>query len=695
MPNADSLGWAPTAPPPCAFAGHDPEQEIDLKPESSEEATHRWTVTLGILGIAATMVSGELLKRRGIFRIPEAVIGLLVGVAAGGLSEMFESQTMAEDESFDDEFFMVWLLPPIIFAAGYNMNVPAFFDNLGPTMLLAFGGTVLSAAVVGACVYLAGQLGLAYRLSLLASFFFGSLISATDPVTVLAIFKVIGVRDDIFAVIFGESVLNDAVAIVLARTILSFNTPDADISLLTCLQAATVFCSIFLGSMLIGSLGGTLSALLFKGLGLARVDDKVPLEAALCFAFPWSCYYAAEALELSGIVAILFCGIAMATYARPNLSPHARTLTTELFETLAAIAEAFVFNYLGMAFFTFPILSGGQQSPAGGTVWRLALVTMLACFVGRLHAFLLLPLTNALRMRSARRTARELVAAAESDAQHRATSYLEAAQRSLLSTAHAFVVWFSGLRGGVAFAIAAAAYGDHAFSQCGDEGEPRPCDPAVEISPDLAILQATLLIAVFTIVFFGGAIKDVSLACDVLAKPAAEAAEEASSTCSGRLAATAAPGKGLPRTRSMRARWLHINERYIMPQLTVDGAGGGRAGGRLGDAELPSRCTSNCGLLAAQGHAGWATEMVPTKAREGGALCSTLPADAGAGGEGSPAPGGACARGSDGHPPKEHALAIASRLLESDDDSGRDASRGGRRSLGGSDEGLSVEHQRV
>ena len=164
-------------------------QEIDLKPESSEEATHRWTVTLGILGIAATMVSGELLKRRGIFRIPEAVIGLLVGVAAGGLSEMFESQTMAEDESFDDEFFMVWLLPPIIFAAGYNMNVPAFFDNLGPTMLLAFGGTVLSAAVVGACVYLAGQLGLAYRLSLLASFFFGSLISATDPVTVLAIFK--------------------------------------------------------------------------------------------------------------------------------------------------------------------------------------------------------------------------------------------------------------------------------------------------------------------------------------------------------------------------------------------------------------------------------------------------------------------------------------------------------------------------
>lgn len=74
---------------------------------------------------------------------------------------------------------------------------------------------------------------------------------------------------------------------------------------------------------------------------------QVALEAALCFASPWSSYYAAEALQLSGIVAILFCGIVMASYTRSNLSHHARELTTEMFECLAAIAEAFVFNYLG------------------------------------------------------------------------------------------------------------------------------------------------------------------------------------------------------------------------------------------------------------------------------------------------------------------------------------------------------------
>ena len=113
---------------------------------------------------------------------------------------------MLLDQRFSAEFFMVWLLPPIIFAAGYNMDVKAFFANLGPTMLLAFRGTVLSTFVVGGLVFAAGQAKLCYPLGGLASLFFGALISATDPVTVLAVFTRIGVQRDVFAIVFGESV---------------------------------------------------------------------------------------------------------------------------------------------------------------------------------------------------------------------------------------------------------------------------------------------------------------------------------------------------------------------------------------------------------------------------------------------------------------------------------------------------------
>ena len=126
------------------------------------------------------------------------------------------------------------------------------------------------------------------------------------------------------------------------------------------------------------------------------------VEAALSFAFPWAAYYAAEGMALSGIVSILFCGIMMGLYARPGLSPAAAQLTHDLYATLAKVAETFVFNYIGMAFVTFPIFNP--------TVWRLACATLLACFVGRLHVFAIAWLINLhasrdWRLRSKRRAA--------------------------------------------------------------------------------------------------------------------------------------------------------------------------------------------------------------------------------------------------------------------------------------------------
>ena len=82
------------------------------------------------------------------------------------------------------------------------------------------------------------------------------------------------VRDEIFAFVFGESVLNDAVAIVLARTLLQFNKPDADGGGEAVVGAFAVFCAIFIGSMLIGVVAGVLSSLAFKGLNLAAFHER-------------------------------------------------------------------------------------------------------------------------------------------------------------------------------------------------------------------------------------------------------------------------------------------------------------------------------------------------------------------------------------------------------------------------------------
>ena len=109
----------------------------------------------------------------------------------------------------------------------------------------------------------------------------------------------------------------------------------------------------------------------------------------LAFGFPWVSYYMSEAMQLSGIVSILFCGITMATYVRPSMSPAGLELTRDLFEALAKGAETFVFVYLGMAAVTFPIFHN--------TVWALAAATLVACLVGRLHVFVGAAVTNCVR----------------------------------------------------------------------------------------------------------------------------------------------------------------------------------------------------------------------------------------------------------------------------------------------------------
>ncbi len=286
---------------------------------ASEEADFRWALLVGILAVAATIAIGDQLESRHMHRIPEAALGVIAGVACAALAKLTHNDEMLRDDTFSAEFFMVWLLPPIIFAAGFNLNIPAFVASIVPTVLLAFVGTVVSSAAVGSLVFAAGQLGVCYPLSRLASFFFGAVVSATDPVSVLAVFKAIGVREDIFAIVFGESVLNDAVAIVLARTVLTFNHPAAKEGGAAAALALLVFVAIFLGSTLIGGVAGAASALLFKALRLSERPGAEVVEASLSFALPWAAFYASEALGLSGIVAILFCGVVMATYARPNL----------------------------------------------------------------------------------------------------------------------------------------------------------------------------------------------------------------------------------------------------------------------------------------------------------------------------------------------------------------------------------------
>jgi len=477
-----------------AFSGDgELELAIKLNGETEEQAQGRheqqdrdWSIVLSICALGATFYFGSILERNHVDWLPEAAVGVLLGFGTTfALKSTTFGSELLEYEQFDFEFFVVWLLPPIIFEAGFNMDVESFFENIWPTVTLAFLGTLVSTFIVGGLVWGAGQLGLCYPLSLLASLTFGSIISATDPVTVLAVFQALGVKSDLFSMVFGESVLNDAVAIVLSSTLISFT--QVPVSQETLLYALGLFVTIFVGSLAIGAAFGVFSSIAFKSLAVEWIrdshEDHKYIELAFSFCFPWAAYFCAEAMELSGIVAILSCGMTMATFTRPNLTKPAVTFTADAYRGIALIAETFVFVYLGMACMTFPIFTNPS--------WGLVIFSLLACGIGRLHVYVVSAGFNCVRT---------------------PTSIPPP-----ISKTYQFIMWFSGLRGGVAFALASLSYIRNDFpTKCGGLPEGSDC-PYGETSDSLALLQCTMMIALFTIFIFGGSISRVAIWLDVIA----------------------------------------------------------------------------------------------------------------------------------------------------------------------------------
>ncbi|XP_036069736.1 sodium/hydrogen exchanger 6a isoform X1 [Oryzias melastigma] len=269
-----------------------------------------------------------------------------------------QDNEMLRKVTFDPEVFFNILLPPIIFHAGYSLKRRHFFRNMGSILAFAFLGTVISCFVIGllmyGCVMLMKQVGqMGGDFFFTDCLFFGAIVSATDPVTVLAIFNELQVDADLYALLFGESVLNDAVAVVLSSSIVAYQ-PQGDNShtfeATALLKSFGMFLGVFSGSFALGVATGVVTALVTK---FTKLRDFQLLETALFFLMSWSTFLLAEACGFTGVVSVLFCGITQAHYTYNNLSPESQDRTKQLFELLNFLAENFIFSYMGLTLFTF------------------------------------------------------------------------------------------------------------------------------------------------------------------------------------------------------------------------------------------------------------------------------------------------------------------------------------------------------
>ncbi|CAN1336354.1 Sodium/hydrogen exchanger 6 [Linum perenne] len=314
-------------------------------PPGKEQQAAGVGILLQIMMLVLSFVLGHVLRRHKFYYLPEASASLLIGLIVGVLANISDTETSIRAWfNFHEEFFFLFLLPPIIFQSGFSLQPKPFFSNFGAIVTFAILGTFVSSIVTGILVYVGGLMYLMYKLPFVECLMFGALISATDPVTVLSIFQELGTDVNLYALVFGESVLNDAMAISLYRT-MSLVRSHAS-SGQNFFMVVVRFLETFVGSMSAGVGVSFISANLFKYAGL-DIDNLQNLECCLFVLFPYFSYMLAEGLGLSGIVSILFTGIVMKHYTYSNLSENSQRFVSAFFHLISSLAETFIFIYMG------------------------------------------------------------------------------------------------------------------------------------------------------------------------------------------------------------------------------------------------------------------------------------------------------------------------------------------------------------
>lgn len=395
--------------------------------EIAEETHAHDAITTLYLNITliGCMLLAYYVKKFRIYYLPESAGALLVGVVVGGIARLSSDEIQLFE--FSPEVFFFVLLPPIIFEAGYSLKKKDFFDNIGAITLYAMIGTIISTFIVGGLSFQAAQLGIITNIDKqnpMEALLFGALISAVDPVATLSIMGSAELKCDplLYSLVFGESVLNDAIAISLFNVFSKYYDPDGpDLTGSQIPSALVTFILVSFFSVLVGIAMGLTASFLFNH---TTLNEYPHLETSLLFSFCYLCYSTAEALGLSGIMALFFDGIILSHYNSYNLSPTAHVASEQIFATLATIAETAVFLYMGMGVFT------GRFKHFDAVFSLLALAL---CVLGRfLNIFPLSWVANLCREGPSR-----------------------------IPFKMQFVLWFAGLRGAIAFALAENMPGKH------------------------------------------------------------------------------------------------------------------------------------------------------------------------------------------------------------------------------------------
>ncbi|XP_059424535.1 sodium/hydrogen exchanger 1-like [Carassius carassius] len=321
-------------------------------------------ISLWVL-LASLMKLGFHMMPRLSSIVPESCLLIVVGLLVGGLMKLVAEVPPV----LESKIFFLYLLPPIILDAGYFMPIRQFTENLGTILMFAVVGTLWNAFFVGGLLYGVCQFE-GHRLvnvDLLSCLLFGSIISAVDPVAVLAVFEEIHINELLHILVFGESLLNDAVTVVLYHLFEEFSSVGT-ITVMDVFLGVVCFLVVSLGGIVVGAIYGLLAAFTSRFTSHTRV-----IEPLFVFVYSYMAYLSAEVFHLSGIMALIACGAVTRPYVEANISHKSHTTIKYFLKMWSSVSETLIFIFLGVS-----TVAGPHEWN-----WIFVVATLILCLVAR------------------------------------------------------------------------------------------------------------------------------------------------------------------------------------------------------------------------------------------------------------------------------------------------------------------------
>ncbi len=375
-----------------------------------------WSTVLGLFGLITIAVLILPLSRK--IKIPYTVLLALVGIILGLLNLVLGDSNFGiishlfqgfKSFGLTSEVIFFVFLPALIFEASLAIDVRKLISDIRPILFLAIIGLLISTFMIGGTIHLFTGVGFVVCLLL------GAILSATDPVAVVAIFKDLGAPKRLAILVEGESLFNDATAIVLFTILVAIITGKADPNLA---EGTLQFLKVFLGGIVVGYIMARVFAWV-----ISLVNGIVLVEVTLTISLAYLSFLVAEHyLHVSGVMAVVTAALVIGSYGRTSVSGAGWHALEETWENIGFWANSLIFVLVGLA---VPEI----MSAFSASMWTTLLLVLVIAFVARgLLTHAILPLLSSTKL------------------------------FPKVNLGFRTVMWWGGLRGAVSLALALAVF---------------------------------------------------------------------------------------------------------------------------------------------------------------------------------------------------------------------------------------------